>query len=1419
MSAQIPLAGRIARNRQLKLLAAQSRHLSARFNAIFADADVRTTRLNNRHFESSVYYPLSASCSLRLASATAESSAEAVERVHGAALSLLHSTTDLRHMLQAVDSDIFVEFNATLCSMSAKAVVHLLRASDGAASAAASPEAQYMTTVTAELPLTDAETAEMRARGTLNSVSSDIAICRGTGNCPRDAIKTGFALALAELDEYAVEELQSRETEAWNFLRSVQRDAQRRDWGGTFLSAFLSSSLDDSLGGKWWQPFRRESSSARVVALMKEKRRSLTLIATDAMENETRIPLPLHPPPLVFQRVAMGIDHGVTQLQYGLPLSWPGHCVVSSALMQLCAALNVGVSDTNATAHEMTGLTGLEGGSFPAVRAFLDMRGVLPIVVPFSVERGLFIINHLVALRFTAQAESEQRACWSSMPLIRLVFAPSSTKGEPQELHVELGADPPSGEVVSEAYRDFVSGVVRAANKTAVSKWIKKQQQHQRNSMTPGPLVRIWHLFAAAAAVVVSDDRHYKNIFMLFPSLPDFTDGMIPQQQQKEPQQQQQQQRRLLSCIGQLFAADAQLSETALRTGNLPGTLTISSLSLGVEALLLCHVVTTTQEACERLIRTGSPVLADSEKNTDPQRAVVDAARGRESEQSAYYCPDLVLMIQEMRLALHLPQRSFPTLEFFQRATHDVPKRVQELAVGLHGDVPVYTRVVAHWGPNLRVEVESGSKSAGEDGGVFRFDMQQSYHDEEKQPPPHFEGPLRLLLSVVRSMYKRVFPHRTTVPVIALNSPTRRRAIDFLMYSWFMAPSQVRCFEISTRAARLTAATSAVSQNHLDAAESALSHYIDNHIIRAMLFYDFCGQRVLFAETHAPTLGEAVRRVNELAVSLNIPTQDHFPPRPELQRSSRCLSASPGGADSELSVLLDALVGVTHAQAKVYFVQTNDPTSPCVEGAVEVRVPFRQIRCAAAVTKARGVIPALAVACGEALRHAGRTEEEVAVTLQTAVNAAPLLPRDDFPHFSARFYTPANLLGEVLQGVAAKYYCEYTVDARSREVVCLLYVAALAKYENAALGAAQFPLGVGRGRNKRTAWAAAALQALRANFPDVLLQMERHKALCALLHRPDDLARLGCHTGFTLTVTPNEGASSGYCCTVTPRQARQAAENPAEKPTGLLVHHANRGVDAYIHAADALLDRMRRCREEKGGEDGGFALWDSTTNYGKSLWHACCGALGAAWGGKVCLRFEGGREVAVEQESELPMRVRLFARTWVSSENRTVETVLLALENQRIMDYSGLIGSHDEGRPSAEQILFASTRLLAEAIEKYTDEHTRRELQQLLRLLQQLKEEGLHCSRLNAKRRVESCIELTLGCQCRVVTQHAAAAVGRVTAQAGVWLPGQSRETRVPIVIACFNADTTESALLGLEHNVHRIVDSLWATILQVPGR
>ncbi|RNF10216.1 hypothetical protein TraAM80_01655 [Trypanosoma rangeli] len=258
-------------------------------------------------------------------------------------------------MLQAVDSDVFVELSAALHSMDANAVIHLTRVNDVSAHAAAG---QFLVSVTVELPLKDdAATSKVGERRAHEyDIVSDIAVWRSSGQCPRDAVKRGFGLSLAELDGHAVAEQHGREVEAWCYLQSVQRDELLHDWESVGLSAFLSRSLGDagSTAVKWL-PLRDETNTVRVAGLSRRESQSFTLTASDTAGNEALLTLLLPSPPSAFQRVLMGDYDDSARLLYASALAWPEKWVASSVLMRLCTILNASVRGTDVLPCGMQG--------------------------------------------------------------------------------------------------------------------------------------------------------------------------------------------------------------------------------------------------------------------------------------------------------------------------------------------------------------------------------------------------------------------------------------------------------------------------------------------------------------------------------------------------------------------------------------------------------------------------------------------------------------------------------------------------------------------------------------------------------------------------------------------------------------------------------------------------------------------------------------------------------------------------------------------------------------------------------------------------------------------------------------------------------------------------------------------------------
>ncbi|CBZ33185.1 hypothetical protein, conserved [Leishmania donovani] len=260
--------------------------------------------------------------------------------------------------------------------------------------------------------------------------------------------------------------------------------------------------------------------------------------------------------------------------------------------------------------------------------------------------------------------------------------------------------------------------------------------------------------------------------------------------------------------------------------------------------------------------------------------------------QNQWHCPDVVAMIASMRAALHLPLRSYPKITFEQTALHDPARRMQELAQGLYGDVDVLTRVHVWWetprdcfvacavsDPALhhRNAIRSGSEASSRawlscaDTGYPR-------------------GPLLLLVAAVCSLYDQIVSRVATAaaecyPMVPVKNSFARGGLDFLLFSWFEASPQVRCFTIGST-------PPSYAQQPRSEATSLLNgsthHELGPSMTRAMLFYDVLGQRVLFAETHATNAEDAVARMNFLSVEQNIPSRDLYaPPSTVAQRPFR----------------------------------------------------------------------------------------------------------------------------------------------------------------------------------------------------------------------------------------------------------------------------------------------------------------------------------------------------------------------------------------------------------------------------------------------------------------------------------------------------------------------------------------------------
>lgn len=450
----------------------------------------------------------------------------------------------------------------------------------------------------------------------------------------------------------------------------------------------------------------------------------------------------------------------------------------------------------------------------------------------------------------------------------------------------------------------------------------------------------------------------------------------------------------LTSTVTELFSPEAELTWSAAQSG-LPTTSSVSvahltpALQVGLRwpsrvlhdthtpllqtaaHVVLSEVTCITAKAVNSVSSSSSVDLATQRERALhtvlTQRPSVDGGasigaslarqlqregRRRREAQDSLLCPDVLQMIQEMRVMLELPQSAFPVVEFTQEAKHDPERRSAQIRAGAFGDVDVKTRVVARWGGGggrgslIAVAESNPAQHAADCNGVSPARAVSNMASERGVAVPGIRspraalseansallssssasslaarypwltlcdtgdqrGPLLLLLAAVCALYERVCPGRA-VPLLPVRTShltqSPRHALDFLLHVWFAATPQIRCFEIfarphqqqqvqyplpppQTRRRSHAASLGSATVVPVPAVQWPSPTYLPPEpMIRAMLFYDLLGQRVLFAETHASTVNAAVAQVEALAVRYNLPPTDVWRPRKPLHRAWR----------------------------------------------------------------------------------------------------------------------------------------------------------------------------------------------------------------------------------------------------------------------------------------------------------------------------------------------------------------------------------------------------------------------------------------------------------------------------------------------------------------------------------------------------
>lgn len=165
-----------------------------------------------------------------------------------------------------------------------------------------------------------------------------------------------------------------------------------------------------------------------------------------------------------------------------------------------------------------------------------------------------------------------------------------------------------------------------------------------------------------------------------------------------------------------------------------------------------------------------------------------------------------------------------------------------------------------------------------------------------------------------------------------------------------------------------------------------------------------------------------------------------------------------------------------------------------------------------------------------------------------------------------------------------------------------------------------FILAAGTGPSKRAAWKAAALVALRLNFPEVWAQLPAWQLLTSIRHDPCALSLLGSTAmGIDVKLSSSlqdkiSGSTASTTGVFTPR-VRQcvitAAVRDGEQQQQLAVATAPTRAMAFCAAMTELQDRYHRLRRateaaavSSSGKQPAFYGWSVTSQYSKSLLHS-----------------------------------------------------------------------------------------------------------------------------------------------------------------------------------------------------------------------
>jgi hypothetical protein len=290
-AARMSWAARLDKNRALKRIAAENRHLHARLvnNCVSSTPQGRIGSLGGcspilytrpvdkaaHWFESSVYFPIHDRCHILGAVNTCDSSEGSILNALTEALFIVPTSVEWNRILKVCDSDLFVEFTRLLKCLNATAEVQLARNASPhsspthstSSSAVGRARQEYKATISVELPSideTDATTlsctnapSELRAqdadRALHNSGGAralkqklsrhyDLGVSGNWAISVRDAIKLAVAKSFNTLEDCVADEWREAGKEAALLLNELF-------YGGCSTSEMDVRHLNDALRG------------------------------------------------------------------------------------------------------------------------------------------------------------------------------------------------------------------------------------------------------------------------------------------------------------------------------------------------------------------------------------------------------------------------------------------------------------------------------------------------------------------------------------------------------------------------------------------------------------------------------------------------------------------------------------------------------------------------------------------------------------------------------------------------------------------------------------------------------------------------------------------------------------------------------------------------------------------------------------------------------------------------------------------------------------------------------------------------------------------------------------------------------------------------------------------------------------------